>query len=210
MSKPLIEPAEMFSMNVMMEGETLLRDDPTRVTDNHLAHFAVYDRHFASRARETRDKAIEKAFAKAMAPPPPVRAAATPASLPAPGGFRDTDTFDSWSKRNEMCATPIGFVHDLSGFSIKRFVQLQGEIKELRGENTALKAEIAEMRAEITELKARPTGLEWGGNFDETKRYKVGQIVRRKGLWLALADSQGQRPGSSPAWLLALKQGEGI
>ena len=85
--------------------------------------------------------------------------------------------------------------------------QLLSRVTGNEFENAQLKSENAALRAEITELKARPTGLEWAGNFDETKRYKVGQIVRRKGLWLALADSQGERL-SSPAWLLALKQTE--
>lgn len=67
--------------------------------------------------------------------------------------------------------------------------------------------QIAELKAEVAELRARPVTKEFRGIWQADQSYQKGDQVGLNGVWFAVTDSRGRRPGESNCWMLVVKNG---
>jgi hypothetical protein len=73
--------------------------------------------------------------------------------------------------------------------------------------NKATVAQLAKLRAQVKTLTEQPT-LKYCGVWSPEKVYGTGNFVTDSGsLWHGQRASVGERPGSSDAWMLAVKRG---
>lgn len=70
------------------------------------------------------------------------------------------------------------------------------------------RAKFAEIDERLAQLEARSLPEAYRGVFDLEAKYSAGQLLTHQGgLWMALRDVQGEKPGPSPAYRLVLKAG---
>jgi hypothetical protein len=69
--------------------------------------------------------------------------------------------------------------------------------------------QIAALTARVAVLEARPV-IQYAGVWKAGQRYPRGTAITHDGgLWIAEAETEGERPGNGPtAWKLAVKRGE--
>jgi hypothetical protein len=147
-----IDPA-LFSLDVLHEAATLAQDAPTRLTDLHLRHVAVYDPAGAQVLVTKRAAALDAAERARL-----VAAAETREGVPqtAVGDAWPTQAegLHAWMTRCPRVPTPLGVFKPYMD-KFETFLRAMNERNQERNAKiAALEAAVADLRTQVVELLA--------------------------------------------------------
>lgn len=223
-----------FSIERHNEAVLLAKDDPVRLSEEHLSHLAALDQGFALRARAARTKALEdlqdrRAAQQAQTAAAPVVTEADVDRIIDEGqraflkAVDDPERFDDVSRWLwQTKGVPGGLRLKTIALWLTRFVGGMNEknrernrrIEELERATRTLRADVENALAELRTVRTRQDEIGLNAAtayrkiYDPTTQYHQGEFVTFNGaMWHANMPSKGIPP-PGPEWTMCVQRGK--
>jgi hypothetical protein len=176
---PMIDPIDPahFSMDLLHEAAQFAHDDPTRLTDLHVRHYAVYDPAGAQALLTKRAAALDAAERARLVAAARTREVAVPQTAVADAWPTEAEGLDAWMKRCPRVPTPLGVFKPYMD-NLKTFLHDMNERnKERNAKIAALEARVAAFGPDLADAQARAVAAEARVGQLEVRCHELGDRV---------------------------------